>query len=240
MFVLCLAGFGNRFTKVGINIPKYLLPAKSNVPLLRKIVEELKIPNSEKLMLILNDRHKDYYLEVKKALQNTNTDFYLHYVEDTLGQAETAKIASEKTIANFPMFAHSPIIFHNGDTLLFNRDMSEFFYALKNADGLIDTFYNNATNYSYVSYLNDTIIAMEEKNVISDHASTGLYGFKSPEYYLQSYADTVFSGEKYISRVYDHIIKNDALILDRYSKKIDDTTVLGTPEQYEHYMKQQC
>ena len=190
--------------------------------------------------MILNNRHKNYDSTIKNELQNTNIDFYLYYIDDTSGQAETAKIAAQNIISDFPELSDEPIIFHNGDTLLLNRNIAEFIDSLKKADGLIDTFYNNKANYSYVLYSNDKVLEMAEKQVISDHASTGLYGFRSPRYYLESYANTRFTGEKYISEIYSSIIKSNAVILDRFFKNQEDTIILGTPQEYQNYMQDLC
>ena len=69
MIVLCLAGLGKRFTDVGVYKPKYLLPWKSKLNLLSTIIKELKIPKDLMVMLILNDRHKEYYDEVILAIE---------------------------------------------------------------------------------------------------------------------------------------------------------------------------
>ena len=220
MFVLCLAGLGKRFTEAGIHTPKYLLPTSKKTTILCKIVQELNMPLSQKLLLILNKRHQKYHFQIQRTLKNLGVDFYLYYVSDTQGQAENAKIASEIIIQDFAYLADEPFIIHNGDTLLLNRKVDSFLSALKCSDGLIDTFPSNKPCYSYVMCHNDKVISIKEKHVISDYASTGLYGFKSARYYLQSYTKTAFSGEQYISEVYSYLVKNNAKILNKYSANL--------------------
>ena len=240
MIVLCLAGLGKRFTDVGVYKPKYLLPWKSKLNLLSTIIKELKIPKDLMVMLILNDRHKEYYDEVILAIEKIHKNYCLHYIEDTLGQAETAKIAAEISISKFPEYSSRPVIFLNGDTILKNRDINEYQYSLKKTDGLIDTFSNTNANYSYIKYSDDTVTAIEEKLVISDHATTGLYGFKNPVYYLENYLSTNFKGEHYISYVYDTLLSHNARIKDRHVKNVKDTIIVGTPEEYQSHMGDEC
>ena len=234
MFVFCLAGLGSRFTKAGINRPKYLLPTKTGVPILSLIINQIRLPSDEQVILVLNSRHKDYYNDLASVIKNYG--YRVCYIKDSSGQAETAKIAAELTISEFPKFSGKPILFHNGDTILLNRNITEYITTLTRADGIIDTFHNADAKYSYVSFSEDKVTFIKEKSVISDHATTGLYGFKSPEYYLSSYAETQFNGEQYISSIYEFLLSRNAYIIDKHANDPDDTIVLGTPEQYQTYL----
>jgi dTDP-glucose pyrophosphorylase len=236
MFVLCLAGLGSRFIDVGIHRPKYLLPTKSGLPILSSIIKQVSFPGNELVMLVLNNRHTSYQSEVVSALKKTTNNYSLHYIDDTSGQAETAKIGAKLALAEFPESSGKPILFHNGDTILLNRNIKAYIRTLKRADGIIDTFHNEGPNYSYVTFIRDKVTSIKEKSVISDHASTGLYGFKSPEYYLDSYYESRFNGEQYISSVYEYLLNHNAYIINKHVKNLEDTIVLGTPEEYQSYM----
>ena len=96
-------------------------------------------------------------------------------------------------------------------------------------DGYIDVFKSNNRNYSYVLTDQNIVKSIAEKILISEYATSGLYGFSSFEKFNNFYDD---SNDLYISDVYKRMIDEgqQILISDVYDE--NDTIVLGTPTDY--------
>ena len=240
--ILCLAGTGQRFLNAGYKIPKFLLAARlKRLTILDVIIENLSLSGVQDFFLILNIKHKKWENEIKKlSLKFKNFHFYYFFIHETSGQAETAyrgvKLIQKKKLIN----KFDPIAFHNGDTILFNRNFNSILKRLsKDCDGAIDTFpaYSNA--YSYIKTFDDgTVKDIQEKNIISKMASTGLYLFKNQEVFESFYKSTVFvNNEKYISEIYQTMIKHKLKILSFHNNKKVNTLILGTPSAYECWLK---
>ena len=58
---------------------------------------------------------------------------------------------------------NGPIVIHNIDTILYNRDYQKIKAILQNNDGFIDIFSSNNPNYSYVINSDNKII-FKDKN----------------------------------------------------------------------------
>ena len=77
----------------------------------------------------------------------------------------------------------------------------------------------------------NTITNISEKILISNEATSGLYGFSSTETYCKYYVDG------YISQIYDKMIKDDKHIVSGDIHNDNDTIVLGTPYEYTNLVK---
>lgn len=146
-------------------------------------------------------------------------------VLDTTGQAETAFIGINEANKRFKL--EGSTVIHNIDTILYNRNISSIKDSLKINDGHIDIFKSNNHAYSYVMIKNGFVTAISEKILISDMATSGLYGFASPQLFLDNY-----NGELYISDIYKKLITNGLRIHVSETHDEKDTIVLGTPSDY--------
>jgi dTDP-glucose pyrophosphorylase len=84
--------------------------------------------------------------------------------------------------------------------------------------------------FSYLEIGDDNrVLSIQEKNKISENASTGAYGF-SDGHTLKKYCEQVSeqSGELYISNIYKKIIDDGILVS---SIEIDNFNCVGTPIQ---------
>ena len=240
--VLCLAGKGQRFIDKGYSTPKFLLKKKLKTEsILESIIKNFYISGVINFFLVLNIKHKIWETEIKQSISKfKDCNFDIYFIEDTEGQAETAYHGAKYIKSNLPNNHHDPISFHNGDTILFNRDIRSSLEDLKNiADGAIDTFPTFDAAYSYVRISTSGLVSeIKEKKIISNMASSGLYIFKNCDTFINSYKETVFHHEeKYISEVFQTMLAKHSKILNLYSKNKKDTLILGTPEEYERWKK---
>lgn len=177
--VLTMAGKYSRFRLFGNRIPKYLLPLGSETVLAEIIKQYLRSTIITKIYLIANRDDQVFFpiirsIMIKYNINNKN----LIYIDDTSSQLETAlNIAELLPIDQF----NSPIAFANIDTVLIDR--GDFFESLESKApqlGLIDTFNGESKQYSYAHIDNNNIVNdVVDKNVISQYACSGLYGFGS-------------------------------------------------------------
>jgi dTDP-glucose pyrophosphorylase len=226
--ILTMAGRYSRFVNEGYRIPKYLLPW-GNKPILSEILYELNKDGMFKnVFLIANKRDEIYMPHVKDILKSLNIPIEnLFLISDTDGQAETAFQAIENIQNKFNEI-EGPIVFHNIDTILYNRNFSNLHGLLISNDGYIDVFKSSNHNYSYVLIEDGKVQSIVEKMVISDKATSGLYGFSSVEVFYEFYSKDVL----YISDLYQKMIKNGSKIVISEMHYEKDTIVLGTPSEY--------
>jgi dTDP-glucose pyrophosphorylase len=227
--ILTMAGKYSRFVNAGFKTPKYLLPWGSRSILSEILHTLLDTKNFDDVYLIANPNDNFYLNHVRVIMKeygiNSNN---LIFDSNPQGQASSAYIGISK-IADF----NDPIVIHNIDTLLYNRDIQFINNSLKLYNGYIDVFNSNNHEYSYVLSNSDNLVTMIcEKVLVSNVATSGMYGFSSSRLYLENYC-----GEEYISQIYSKMISVGEKICIGKIHDESNTIVLGTPASYEAQSK---
>jgi len=226
--ILTMAGKYSRFTQEGYKLPKYLLPWGNN-PILCEIIHNLnkdKVFNN--IFLIANINDDIYMPHVKKILLTLGyPPDNLITIPDTSGQVETAILGIKKIEEKYGKLTNH-VIFHNIDTILYDRDFTTLHETLNKYDGYIDVFKSNNHDYSYVREENGLINSVTEKILISDKATSGLYGFSSVDKFL----NFCNKNNLYMSEVYQNMIENNKKIISGELFNENNTIVLGTPLEY--------
>ena len=243
IIALCLAGLGQRFLDNGYKTPKFLLLAKDKeTTILELILRNFITLGNVEFVLMLNDRHKKWGKDVLNIIEKLEITFQIEFIKDTQGQAETAFFATEVIKNNYDLgeLKITPLAFHNGDTILLNRDLESINKAMKNLfDGVIDTFNSDSNNFSYISTdSNSRVKKIIEKEVISNKATTGFYIFPNIMKYRFLYKKiNKNKKELFISDVYSESIKLNQRILNLHFNDPEDTIILGTPIEYENWLQ---
>lgn len=226
-----MAGKYSRFQNEGYKLPKYLLPW-GHRSILSEILHELLTSNVfNNVFLIANKADNDYLSHVRKIMTHYQlVHKNLITISDTKGQAETAFIGLCE-IEKFHKLI-GPIAFHNIDTILYNRDLANIKDNLQKYDGHIDVFKSNNHDYSYVLLKNNLVEVISEKILISDLATSGLYGFSSSQIFTSNYTN-----ENYISEIYKKLISQNKSICVGKTYSEQETIVLGTPNEYLRHSK---
>jgi dTDP-glucose pyrophosphorylase len=231
--VLTMAGNYSRFRLFGNKVPKYLLPLGSGTVLSMIIKQIKKSSKNANIFLIANRNDQIFFPIIRSIMNNYNiSNEHLTYVDTTSSQLETALLASEIIPQkDFDL----PISFTNIDTVLFDR--SKYFLFLddcKANDGIIDTFVGHSKYYSYIRTEGNNLVSdVEDKNMISSIACSGLYGFGSYSV-MSSLAIKLLkkNSTSNFTDLYKAYLKNSNQVSFFHSDNPKNTIVLGTPEEY--------
>lgn len=218
--ILTMAGKYSRFLNDGYKIPKFLLPW-GNKTILSEILNQMR-DSFDNVYMVVNEKDKNFFPHVKSIMQLYNIPLQnLIVITDTDSQSETVLMLLKK-VSNIK----GSIIVHNIDTILYERDYNEIRQILKEYDGFIDVFKSNNPDYSYIIQNNKEINEVVEKVLVSEYATSGLYGFKDKNTFIDHYKNG------YISEIYNLMIVGGLKII--YNKIYDEnnTVVLGTPLEY--------
>jgi beta-phosphoglucomutase-like phosphatase (HAD superfamily)/dTDP-glucose pyrophosphorylase len=225
-----MAGSGSRFFNAGYKDPKPLIDVDGK-PMIQRVVENIGIPG--KYIFIVQAEHYEKY-SLDLALTKLVPGCKIIQVDGvTDGAARTALLA-KKYIDNF-----KPLIIANSDQLL-DWDSSDFVSQLfeVGSDGNMALFLANEDKWSYAKIKNNKIVEVAEKVVISNNASTGIYGWAKGSDYVK-YAKQMIeknirvNNEFYICPVYNEAIQDNKRILPMF---VDKMYGLGTPEDLEAYL----
>lgn len=234
-FIIPMAGYGARFVQAGYQLPKMLLKAHGKT-LLEWSLNSLPLHLANVVVFVGLKEHEN-----KFALQKTIESLYpainskfIFLDEVTRGQAETTYLALK--LCN----ADEPIVIFNIDTF-FSSSTIESNLLKPDVDGVLGYFTSNENRFSFASLDSDNqyVKEVQEKEVISSNALTGLYTFKNLHDFSETYEyhvknNLTVKGEFYIAPMYNYLIQQGKkYILD----KADKHYILGTPAEYNDFLK---
>lgn len=235
--VIPMAGAGSRFQIAGYDVPKPFIEFENKM-MIEHVISSFKGIDAN-FILVLQEK---FLSEQKKQLEILKSKYTLDFVtvpKLTMGAAITALAAHKKIKPEYD------IIFADSDNIFSAGDIADFItYAKKNHfSGALLTINSDKPCYSYAKVdSNGYLIETKEKEVISNHAITGVYYFKSVDEFRDAVIDLVVEsdlskGEFYMSNVYNHLKKFTNKIGVYDIKHFD---CVGTPEQLKEYLKGGC
>lgn len=229
-----MAGAGSRFAIAGFDVPKPFIEF-NNKMMIEHVLESFENVDA-KFILVLQEK---FLTEQKKQIEILSLKHNLEIVtvpKLTMGAAITTLAAHKKIDKNYD------IIFTDSDNIFNKKDITDFidFARTNNLSGALLTINSDKNCYSYAKVDDEgNLIKTKEKEVISNHAITGVYYFKNLEQFKDSVIDLVVEndlskGEFYMSNVYNHLKKftNRIGVFD-----IKHFDCVGTPEQLNEYIK---
>ncbi|MBQ0089407.1 MAG: hypothetical protein KBT27_08755, partial [Prevotellaceae bacterium] len=183
--IIPMAGLSSRFTKVGYNLPKYMLYVKDKSLFSLAVSSFEKYFKTCRFVFIARDVY-DTESFVKAECELLGISDYMVVILDapTRGQAETVLKGIDK--ANVPV--DEKILIFNIDTF---RPGFVFPEKIDEWDGYIECFVGNGANWSYAKTEDGTsktkVVETAEKKEISSFCSTGIYYFKKTQDFLYAY-----------------------------------------------------
>lgn len=232
--VIPMAGAGSRFRIAGFEEPKPFIEF-NNKMMIEHVLSSFESVEAN-FILVLQEK---FLTEQKVQLEKLQKNYPVSFVtvpKLTMGAAITALAAHKAINPDFD------IIFADSDNIFSSDDILEFinYSRNKNLAGALLTIHSDKPCYSYARVDTDgCLIETKEKEVISDHAITGVYYFKNINDFKDAVIDLVVEsdlskGEFYMSNVFNHLRKatNKIGVYD-----IAHFDCVGTPEQLYDYIQ---
>ena len=228
-----MAGQGSRFAKAGYTFPKPLIEIE-NKPMIQWVINSIDI-NANYIFLIQKEHQKKYNIKSLLSMLKPNCKI-IEINKVTQGAACTALLAKRFINDN------NPLIIANSDQYIeWNSNKTMYEFTSKKLDGGILTFeaYHPKWSYAKINEKNKLVTEVAEKNVISKHATVGVYYWKKGKDFVK-YATRMIkknirvTNEFYICPVYNEALKDNKKIS---ISKVNKMYGLGTPEDLETFLR---
>ena len=215
-----MSGAGRRFAEVGYDKPKPLIEFFGK-PMVEHVLENLGLHND--FTLCVQRAHYDADPALFARLKLMTNGLNIVFVESlTRGAAETCLLAKQHMRMDEPLF-----IANCDQMMVWDQDHFEEWFATSGLDGCMFTFFKDTTAYSYVEVDEEGIaIRTAEKQVISPHATTGIYVWGKAR-------DFVWAAEQMIAA--DVRVNNEFYVCPVYNWNIARGDRIGIYEPQEHW-----
>jgi RpiB/LacA/LacB family sugar-phosphate isomerase len=229
-----MAGLGKRFRDKGYFVPKPLV-----------IVDDKQIIDYSFDSIQINDYENIIFVILKEYINNFHIDEIL---KNKFGDKIKIVVIEELTNGSLCSCLHARRLINNENPLVIYTLDVNFSPVFKYDDSLygknfVLTFNSNSPNYSYAELDNDgNVIRTEEKNVISNNALVGVYGFKSGNSFIK-YAELMVkwelktNNEYYLAPLYNILLSENEKVI---SKSVEKMYVIGTPEEMQFFRDNVC
>lgn len=223
--VIPVSGQGRRFVEQGINIPKPML-ACGGRSIIERGLDSIDYSECDVVFIVREDHIQNYAIDafLKERYPECSV---ISIRNQTSGAVETVLAAGTIIDCQLPLIIYTP------DTTfepIYKPQPCDFEHG-----GFLLTFKANSPNYSYSKIDSRNLVTeIAEKQVISDAASVGVYGFQRPSAFFnmaKEYIDECKAGNKesHIAPIYNKFIRARALIKVR---SINSIHIMGTPEEF--------
>lgn len=232
-----MAGAGSRFAKAGYTDPKPLISAKGKT-LIEWSMESFSFLLGKKnvtLIFVVLREHDQVYGLKKQLLKLFGKTAQVIIVE-SVPEGQAASCLAARSLID----SYNQLIIYNCDT--YTTGNEKLFELVENErpDGILACFKSTNPRYSYARVDKTGYVDLvKEKEVISNHASTGLYYFRRGSDFVHA-ADALHergekaNGEYYVAPCYNELLKSGKKI-KTYTVK--ENWVIGTPEELEVFKK---
>jgi UDP-N-acetylglucosamine diphosphorylase / glucose-1-phosphate thymidylyltransferase / UDP-N-acetylgalactosamine diphosphorylase / glucosamine-1-phosphate N-acetyltransferase / galactosamine-1-phosphate N-acetyltransferase len=226
--VIPMAGNGSRFAQVGYKNPKPFIDVLGK-PMIAHVLDNLALPNAT-YTLIARSEHLAACPEVVEQLKQQYAIQFITVDQLTEGAACTI-LHAHRIINN-----ETPLLLANSDQLI-DFSVAEFINQAQaqQADGSILTFEANHPKWSYAKLGADGWVdQVAEKVVISNHATVGVYYFRTGKLFVEAALDMIiandrFNNEFYACPSYNYLLKQQGKV-SIFEIMPEQMHGLGTPE----------
>jgi dTDP-glucose pyrophosphorylase len=226
-----MAGLGSRFTKAGYTEPKPLIPIRGK-PMIQWVVDSLRNLRGQYIFCVLQE-HLDKYNLYERLNQIAPKCSIVPVPALTQGAVNTCLLA-ESIIS-----PSDTLIISNSDQISeFNA--ADLLTSLFYYEGFILNFNSTDPKWSYVlTNKHGKITRVVEKEVVSDIANVGIYGWSNASYFFDSARTMIenndrVNGEFYIAPTYNVLLSRGFRIQSIMCQKM---LAAGTPEDLEETSK---
>jgi len=230
--VLPMAGRGHRFVKEGYETPKPLIDVMG-VPMFVRALESIKGLHYSKLVIIALKEHDERY-DISAKIQMYLSEIQVNLIlisEVTEGQLCTVMKAAEE-------FRDESVLVLASDSYIMGN-LTKDLHRMDKADGIISVAKLPGDSWSFAKTDEQgKVVEVAEKVRISDHASTGIYYFRSGNKFIDIANEIVRNnervrGEFYIIPVYQKMLEAGLEIRVSMADQMWD---MGTPENLNRFL----
>jgi len=226
-----MAGAGSRFSSAGYSNPKPFIDVLGK-PMIQWVIENLTTDEEHQFIFICQKEHQEKFL-FDKALKELSPGSVIIGIDRlTQGAAETVLFAAHLIDNDYPL------VIANSDQYV-EYKLNTFFERLNSNgnDGSILTMTSDDAKWSYIKYGENRLVTeVREKEVISDEATVGIYGFARGTDFVKAAQkmiknDSRVNGEFYVAPVYNELIREGSSIsFENIGSDKEQMNGLGTPE----------
>jgi dTDP-glucose pyrophosphorylase len=231
--VIPMAGLGSRFSKNGFQLPKPLIKI-NNEAMIVHAIRSLNIPGNYYFLI----RQNEFFEETKNILLKVKPDCVILSVQETTQGAAVSALKFKEYINN-----DNELIVANCDQIM-HWNAAAALETLRQYDGGVVTINSCDPKHSYVKInTSDLAEKLVEKQVISDHALTGIHYWKHGKDFVRSAElminnnDRSANGEFYVAPTYNYLI-NEGLKITTVKLADNEFFPVGTPEDLERYLNE--
>ena len=235
--VIPMAGLGSRFSNAGYDKPKPFIDVLGK-PMIVRVIENLSCHDA-RFILIARKEHMIAEAELIKEIESNYNVIFIPIDKVTEGAACTVLHAREY-INN-----DTPLLLANSDQIV-DFEIEKYIEdcSTKNADGSILTFVDKekSPKWSFAKIDEaEWVTKVQEKKVISEYATVGLYYFTKGSHFIDYAVDMIVDNERtnnefYTCPVYNYAIKDSKKICI-YNIEFEDMHGIGTPEDLNKYLE---
>jgi NDP-sugar pyrophosphorylase family protein len=223
-----MAGLGSRFADKGYTKPKPLIDVDGE-PMIKRVVDSLGI-DGQYIFIVQKEHSVRYHLH--DVLDEIVPGCKIVEIDGLTDGAARTTLAAKDLIDN-----DTPLLIANSDQVII-WDSIVFSSLLHSVDA-IALFKATESKWSYAVIDGGRVTRVAEKQVISDNASVGIYGFQHGSDYVK-YAEQMIdkdirtNNEFYICPVYNEAIADGRTVIPYF---VDEMHGIGTPEDLEAYLE---
>ena len=205
--VIPMAGLGSRFSQAGYEVPKPLIEIHG-IPMYQVVVNNLMHESVASLTILCP---RKWGLSREIVGNNTTREVPINIVEvDELTEGPASTVWLAKPHLNLDL----PVVVANSDQYI-DADLSGFYDRVSRpgSASVILCMEDSDKKWSYVRQSSEGLVEeVREKQVISNLATVGIYGFSSANVMLEAFQE-MFSakdstlGEYYVAPSYNYVIK---------------------------------
>ena len=234
--VIPMAGDGRRFAEAGYPAPKPLV-AVHGMPMIELVVRNLEPRQRHRIIFICKQDHLRAH-GLASLLARIAPGSAVRTVPATTEGAACTVLQAADLIDN----AH-PLVVANCDQFV-RADMTGFVRRLAALDGLIMTMRAHDPKWSYAAIGPDGLVTrVAEKEVISEAATVGVYGFARGRAFCAAARRMIAAGRRvrgefYLAPAYNELIADGARIGTFDVGSVGDGMEgLGTPDDLQRFLR---
>jgi len=228
-----MAGRGSRFSDKGYVFPKPLIEIKGK-PMIQVVIENLNI-EANYIFIVLKDHIEKYNIDQMLKLIKPNCKIV---VTDGITEGAACTTLLAKDYIN----DENPLIIANSDQFVeWNPREIIYNFTSRDVDGGILTFPSTHPKWSYAKVDDNGLVTeVAEKKPISNHATVGVYYWKSGKNYVDCAESMIkkdirVNNEFYVCPVYNESVgKNQKIMIN----DIEKMWGIGTPEDLDNFLNE--